>query len=611
MKKYSLAGNIYIPVLITITLFVSLGIVATTFMSSQHKLANQEIYKAKSFEIAEAGTEYYRWHLAHAQTDYQDGTGAPGPYVHTYKNTSGENIGQFSLDITPPPNGSTIVYIKSSGKITDKPNLKKMVKVKMGIPSFTNFAVAANDIMRFGEGTEVFGPIHSNSGMRFDGLAHNTVTSHEPTYTDPDSDRCTALSWGVHTCVNPDDPSPPTALPTRNDVFMAGREVDADYLDFAGITQDLRDMQLAADADGIYLTPSGGKGYHLTLRADGKIDMRIVNSELYCQYYNGGYGNCSTGGCSKRVCANLPSRSCTRNSNCPSSPAPRLCLPAQTCQINGDCPLSGVCQMYPCSTDGDCDAGGICSNYRDLGYCSNNFNRSCYQDSGCTSGGTCTKSSHSIGTSIDSESEFTYESASSLGIDIPASGLIFVEDDAWIDGVVNNYRVTIVAAKTPLASGNANIYLNSDLVYTPPGDDSGDDAVGLIAQNNILVGYFSDNDLEVDAALIAQNGRVGRPYYGISSSSWHLSPAGSTNPAGGTTCAEYRQRNSITSQGAIGTYVRYGFAWVGSLFTCPDGHTNQSGYCTRNLIYDENFYFAPPPYFPTTGQYRIISWEEE
>jgi len=614
MIKKPAHGNIYIMVLVISGLFLSLAIVATTYVGDQYKLSSQKIYKAMSFEMAEAGIEYYRWHLAHAMEDYQDGTGAPGPYEHEYKNLEGSILGKFTLDITAPPNGSTIVNIESAGSTTLRPNVKKILKVKMGIPSLANYAVAADANMRFGEGTEVFGPIHANNGIRFDGLAHNMVSSDVATYTDTDSDRCTDNSWGVHTCVNPDDPSPPTALPDRSDIFMAGRTVDADYIDFAGITRSLNDMQQAADEDGIYLTSSGAQGYHLTFKVVGGVtmlDMRIVNSQLYCQYAGSTSGICSNGNCSNRVCANDPTRSCTRNSNCPSSPSPRLCLAPQVCTVNGDCPLSGVCNKPTCYDDGDCSTGGICSNYRDLGYCSNNFNRSCYQDSGCI-GGACVKSSHSIGTAAGSESTFSFEGTDpSLDIPMPANGLIFVEDDVWVDGVIDNSRVTVVAAKPPLDSGNANIYLNNDLVYTPVGDSTGTDAIGLIAQNNILVGYFSEDDLHIDAAMIAQTGRTGRPYYGINSSNWHISPAGSTNPDGGNTCSEYRRRLVITSNGAIGTFQRYGFAWVGSLFSCPEGFTNQSGYCTRNLIYDENFYFAPPPFFPTTGQYRIISWEEK
>lgn len=579
-------GNIYIPTLIIITLFVSLATTALTYVGNQAKLSSQKKYHAEAFEIAEAGAEYYRWHLAHAQTDYQDGTGVPGPYEHSYLNANGVQIGKFILSITPPPSGSTLVEVTSDGTIDEKPLLTKSVKVLLGIPSFATYAVAANDVMRFGEGTEVYGPIHSNQGIRFDGLAHNLVSSHSVTYDDPDHtgsnehgvhthDTDTGAGTTINSTFRPLE-APPNPLATRSDIFVAGRAVGVSSIDFNSITSDLANMQIAAQPpQGISLSPSGAQGYHLTLHDNGTIDMQIVNSQLRCQYNVSGswrdYGYCSqdfyrpcyqnTGssniGCS--YCAGDPSRACTTNT---------------------DCPLA----VRPCTT----------------------------------AGVSCIQSSHSIGTQAGSQSSFTYQGVSSMGVALPSNGLIFVEDDIWVDGAINNARITIVAAKTPLATGMANIYLNRDLTYTPAGDTSGSDAIGLIAQNHIFVGYYSENDLRVDAALIAQKGRVGRPYYGASftssssTSNFRRYPIGSADPIGESSCLNYRSRSTITANGALGTYQRYGFAWTGTnLYNCGGGLYNNSGYCIRNLIYDNNFYFAPPPFFPTTGQYRVISWEEQ
>ena len=50
---------------------------------------------------------------------------------------NGNQIGQFSLDITAPEIGSTVVTIRSTGSIINNSLIQKIIEVKMAIPSFT------------------------------------------------------------------------------------------------------------------------------------------------------------------------------------------------------------------------------------------------------------------------------------------------------------------------------------------------------------------------------------------------------------------------------------------------------------------------------------------
>ena len=620
-------GNVLIITLILTSLFVVGIMTVFVLVSTQNKLASHEQNRELAYQIAEAGFEYYRWHLAHVPDDFTSDTGS-----HEYKNAFGEVIGYYIIEVTPPSSGSTVVQIKSTGYTIDEPNVKRVIESRMGVPSFARYAVVANDIMRFGEGTEIFGPVHSNGGIRFDGIAHNLVSSSKSQYDDPDHSG--AEEYGVHTHVSPTDVLPPAALLVRTDVFQAGRSVGVPAVDFAGITSDLSTLKTLASTGGVYLGASGGEGYHVTFNTNDTIDIQIVYNELRCQYSSGGSWY-DLGYCSSNY-----NSICTQDSQC------KYC--------SGNSSIS-------CSSDFTCSSQGA-------GTC-------------VTTGVTCVKSTHSIGTRDGDEADFEYNGGSSLNVPLPANGIIFFEDDVWVDGQVDGARVTLVAAREPLASGDADIYVNNDLLYT---NYDGTDVIGLVAQTNILVGYFSEDDLRIDAALIAQNGRVSRPYYGLTYSTWRLYPTGGTctnnpsqactssancnnycmayptrscttnancnnyclrrtsrscttnancgsygpcvlgdscasgdtcsivtNPDGGTTCAEYRKRSTITTYGALGTNQRYGFAWVGSSFSCGDGQYNQSGYCTRNLNFDSSLIYAPPPAFPTTGQYTLISFEEQ
>lgn len=492
-------GNTIINVLIILTLLIAIGSAAMQFVLSQNKLSNQKKYKEMAFQIAEAGANYYRWHLAHVPDDYQDGTGQPGPYVHDYKDATGKVIGQYTLEITPPFISSNVVTIKSTGYLLDKQNLKKTVVIKMGINSLTRFAVVSNDFMRFGEGTEVFGPIHANGGIRFDGLAHNIITSAKEEYVDTDPDDCTpGKDHGVHTCLPPNpDPSPPNPIESRPDVFMAGREFPVPIVDFNGITSKLSTIKSDAQADGIYLGPSGTEGYYMHFNTNKTVDIYHVTSQKKCKYKIGG------------------------------------------------------------------------GKWRQYGQ---------------------TKS-------VDTTASFTYEGSPSTGISIDVTGgfngIIFAEDDVWVDGTIDDSRVSVVAAKEPLDTGAANIYVNNDLLYT---HKDGTEVIGLIGQNDVAIGFYSEDDLEIDAAMIAKDGWIGRYYYQEYSGA-QFDPAG---------CGDNVKRHQITTYGILATNQRYGFQWI-----CNPGSYYCSGYDIRNLIFDDELAFSPPPSFPNTGGYEVISWEEE
>ncbi|MEK7552740.1 MAG: hypothetical protein AAB505_01370, partial [Patescibacteria group bacterium] len=484
--------------------------------------------REKAFQIAEAGIEYYRWHLAHAPQDFQDGTGVPGPYVHEYKDRDGQVIGNFTLTITPPAVGSTVVTVASTGRTVENPSVSRTIEVRLAIPSLARYAFIANSAMRFGYGTEVFGPIHSNEGVRFDGLAHNLVTSSRGDYDDPDHDGNN--EFGVHThltnpltsivCNNisgftycgfvPAEGPPTTPLANRTDVFQTGRQFPVPAVDFTGFTNDLADIrEETLPASGV-CTPdvpngklcfpdSGYSGYHVVLRPDNPNTF-----ELY------------------RVNTLMS-------------------------------PPSGCNQ--PVDQQG---------NPTQPGWGSWSINTQTRLRQNLTTGG-------------------------SYRFPLPANGLIFFEDDVWVDGRVNNARLTIASGKFPeSANTNTSITVNRDLLYT---NYDGQDVVALIGQNNINVGMNSGTttagDLRIDAAVVAKNGRVGRYYYRAPGS-------------GNNRCSPYHTRSTLSLFGMIATNLRYGFAY-----------TDNTGYVTRNIIYDANLLYGPPPSFPlTSDQYSTISWRE-
>ena len=259
------------------------GVIAFIFIGAIISWANSNVRFSKllyqretTIEIAEAGIEYYRWRLAHDPSDFQDGTGQPGPYVHAYEDAAGERIGEFSLVVIPPAEGSNTAILRSTGRLDGIPAADRTVEVVLGQPSLASYAVIGNTDLYFAENVVVNGRVHANGGIRFDGVANGLVTSALTQYTD--TSHSGASEFAVHTHVPPIDPLPPAAVPSRPDVFAGGRQFPVPAFDFDGITEDLANIKSEAQSGGQYLPNSGALGYHLILKTNDTIDVYNVTA---------------------------------------------------------------------------------------------------------------------------------------------------------------------------------------------------------------------------------------------------------------------------------------------------------------------------------------------
>lgn len=233
----------------------------------QFKVLRSTGYREQAFQVAEAGVNYYQWHLAHYVTDYQDGTGAAGPYVHDFIDAdTQEVIGQYSLDITPPPIGSTIVTIQSTGWTTANPQVRRTVTVRYGIPSLAKYGFLTNSDIWVGAASTFYGEFHSNGGIHYDGTAYALVNSARSTYT------CTSATG----C----SPSQ-----TKNGIWgSAGASTQAFWtypvpnVDYSSITSDLATIKTSAQSAGLYLPASNASGYSIVFLSDGTFRVYKVTS---------------------------------------------------------------------------------------------------------------------------------------------------------------------------------------------------------------------------------------------------------------------------------------------------------------------------------------------
>lgn len=281
-SKHSNRGSVLISLLVTaavfsIIIYSLLAIIATQFDFSFRRIANDQ-----SLHIAEAGANYYYWHLLQDPTDFQDGTGSPGPYIHDYRDPQGTIIGKFSLEITPPEVGSSIVIVKSTAWTLRFPNIKRTVTARFGQSSYASFAFLSNASLWFGSGITVNGKVHTNTGIRQDGINTSKVTSAKETY------RC-----GKETGCSPTQDKP--------GVWGIGEdkslwEFPVPAVDFDAISYDFGQMRSEAQATGVYYGRSQKYGYNLVFNADGTVNIYEVTRTRRIQ----GYASDGTGCAARR-----------------------------------------------------------------------------------------------------------------------------------------------------------------------------------------------------------------------------------------------------------------------------------------------------------------------
>ncbi|HVS58657.1 MAG TPA: hypothetical protein VHD60_02880 [Candidatus Saccharimonadales bacterium] len=193
-KRSSLAHNdegFMVPAMISFIIAAAilavavLGVILNNFFVVGHNVKSQQ-----AFNIAEAGVDYYVWHLSHNGTDYQDGQGSPatqdpnlgyGPYTHDYVDANGDTTGTYTLWIKPQGIGSTIVTVTSIGKVNGS-DATRTVQAKVGATSFASYAVLSDSELWFGNTESADGPVHSNIGVHMDGANNDVVSSSNSTY---------------------------------------------------------------------------------------------------------------------------------------------------------------------------------------------------------------------------------------------------------------------------------------------------------------------------------------------------------------------------------------------------------------------------------------------
>jgi hypothetical protein len=271
------------------SIFLTVIFALTGYVLVENKLQTSDTNKTKALSIAEAGVEYYKWHLAHFPNDLQNGTGAAGPYTITYNDPEGASAGTILLKITGNNACGLSTSIQLESKGTPNGSTKSAtVYARYARPTVAQYSYVINDSVWAGSDRVINGPYHSNGGIRMDGTANAPVTSSLSTWS------CTS-SYGCS----------PTA--TKAGVWGAGPNqtlwsYPKPQVDFSAITADFSSLKTTAQAQGIYFARysngNGGvsfyKGYHLKFKSDGTVDVYRVGSEYNNTIYAAADGSSDT-----------------------------------------------------------------------------------------------------------------------------------------------------------------------------------------------------------------------------------------------------------------------------------------------------------------------------
>ncbi len=180
------------------------------------------------------------------------------------------------------------------------------------------------------------------------------------------------------------------------------------------------------------------------------------------------------------------------------------------------------------------------------------------------------------------EESIIKNSAASESYSLGECGLLFFEDDVWIEGQVEG-KLTIASANLITPGKNTNVWLKDDITYTT---GSKEDGLVLIGQGSVLIAPDAPDYLDLHGIYIAQTGRFGRNHY---DASWY---------------PQYAKKEELKIQGTIVSNKRVGTKWT-------SGGVWVSGYSQRENIYDPQLSYYPPPFLPTISEnFRYKGWEE-
>lgn len=159
---------------------------------------------------------------------------------------------------------------------------------------------------------------------------------------------------------------------------------------------------------------------------------------------------------------------------------------------------------------------------------------------------------------------------------LPANGVLYV------DGGSVTLQGTLKGQLTIGTSGDVRVVNSVTYASDPRLNPQSKDLLGIVAGQNVTVAQEAPNNVTIDASIMALNRSFGVENW------WGRPPKGTLSVYGGVIQA---------NRGVVGSF---------------NGNTGTklSGY-TKDYRYDPRLRSTSPPFFPTTGDYSTLVWQED
>lgn len=273
-KKGSILATTLVILSIVSILFTGL----ITYIISQINYSTHMAAKESALHVADAGIEFYKWYLSHETDgmqmqdifDFWERTspypyGVDAPYEVDYR-----GIGKYSIVVTPPVSGSSIITVESTGWTYNKPEAKRTITAKMRVGSWSEYVILSNSDLEIEDNEDIQGKVHSNGGIRFDGVAHNKVTSAVEDY--------------LYTPTGETKPGIWTSWASEynttqgSNVFLSGNKFPSPEKDYDNVTASFLEIFNAAEEIELSFSPAT-KGHQVILNGTSVSIYRVLNTK--------------------------------------------------------------------------------------------------------------------------------------------------------------------------------------------------------------------------------------------------------------------------------------------------------------------------------------------